>query len=155
MGKVYLVGMGPGDPAHMTPAAEAAIRRSEVLCGYTVYLRLLGDRFPDRETYTTPMGRELERCRWAVDRAAEGRTVAMLCSGDAGVYGMAGPVLEMARGRDVDIEVVPGITAAISGQDHSLSGLHYKNFVYQLISSNLQFSLHCHSPFLTGRPTVS
>jgi len=115
MGKLYLVGMGPGDPAHMTPAAEAAIRRSEVLCGYTVYLRLLGDRFPDRETYTTPMGRELERCRWAVDRAAEGRTVAMLCSGDAGVYGMAGPVLEMARGRDVDIEVVPGITAAISG----------------------------------------
>ena len=99
----------------LTPAAEAAILQPDVLCGYTVYLRLLGDRYPDKETCATPMRQELERCRWAVDRAAEGKTVAMLCSGDAGVYGMAGPVLEVSAGRNVEIEVIPGITAALSG----------------------------------------
>ena len=80
-----------------------------------VYLDLVRQQYPDRETYTTPMTRELERCRWAIDRAAEGKTVAMLCSGDAGVYGMAGPVLELAEGKDIEIEVVPGVTAALSG----------------------------------------
>ena len=115
MNKLYLVGIGPGDPAQMTPQAEAAIKRADVLCGYTVYLELLKDRYPDKETYTTPMTRELERCRWALDTARHGKTVAMLCSGDTGVYGMAGPVLELSEGMDVDIEVIPGITAALSG----------------------------------------
>ena len=115
MNKLFLVGIGPGNAAGMTEAAEAALEQSEVLCGYTVYLELVKAQFPDKETYTTPMTRELERCQWAVDRAAEGKTVAMLCSGDAGVYGMAGPVLELAEGRNVEIEVVPGVTAALSG----------------------------------------
>ena len=115
MNKLFLVGIGPGNAAGMTEAAKAALEQSEVLCGYTVYLELVKAQFPDKETYTTPMTRELERCQWAVDRAAEGKTVAMLCSGDAGVYGMAGPVLELAEGRNVEIEVVPGVTAALSG----------------------------------------
>ncbi len=115
MNKLFLVGIGPGNAAGMTEAAKAALEQSEVLCGYTVYLELIKAQFPDKETYTTPMTRELERCQWAVDRAAEGKTVAMLCSGDAGVYGMAGPVLELAEGRNVEIEVVPGVTAALSG----------------------------------------
>ena len=115
MGKIYLVGLGPGDPAHMTPAAEEAILRSDVLCGYTVYLSLLGDRFPDKETFSTPMTKELERCRWAVEQAETGKTVAMLCSGDAGVYGMAGPVLELAGNRQIEVVVEPGVTAALSG----------------------------------------
>ena len=113
MGKLYLVGMGPGDPSHLTPAAEAALERSDVLCGYSVYLELLGNRFPEKPRFTTPMTKELERCRWAVAQAGAGKTVAMLCSGDAGVYGMAGPVLELAG--DLEVEVVPGITAALSG----------------------------------------
>lgn len=115
MNKLFLVGIGPGNAAGMTEAAKAALEQSEVLCGYTVYLELVKAQFPDKETYTTPMTRELERCQWAVDRVAEGKTVAMLCSGDAGVYGMAGPVLELAEGRNVEIEVVPGVTAALSG----------------------------------------
>ena len=96
-------------------AARAALEQAEVLCGYTVYLDLVKEQFPEKETYTTPMTRELERCQWAVNRAAQGKIVAMLCSGDAGVYGMAGPVLELAEGKNVEIEVVPGVTAAISG----------------------------------------
>ena len=99
----------------MTEAARAALEQAEVLCGYTVYLDLVKEQFPEKETYTTPMTRELERCQWAVNRAAQGKIVAMLCSGDAGVYGMAGPVLELAEGKNVEIEVVPGVTAAISG----------------------------------------
>ena len=115
MNKLFLVGLGPGDPSGMTEAARAALEQAEVLCGYTVYLELVKEQFPEKETYTTPMTRELERCQWAVDRAAQGKTVAMLCSGDAGVYGMAGPVLELAAGKNVEIEVVPGVTAALSG----------------------------------------
>lgn len=115
MNKLFLVGIGPGSADGMTQAAKAALEQSEVLCGYTVYLDLVRQQYPDKETYTTPMTRELERCRWAIDRAAEGKTVAMLCSGDAGVYGMAGPVLELAEGKAIEIEVVPGVTAALSG----------------------------------------
>ena len=115
MGKVVLVGIGPGDPAHMTPAAEAAVSGADVLCGYTLYLDLLRERFPDKETFSTPMRRETERCRRAVELAQAGKNVAMLCSGDAGVYGMAAPVLALSEGTDVEIEVVPGITAALGG----------------------------------------
>lgn len=115
MNKLFLVGLGPGDPQGMTEAARAALEQAEVLCGYTVYLDLVKEQFPEKETYTTPMTRELERCQWAVNRAAQGKIVAMLCSGDAGVYSMAGPVLELAEGKNVEIEVVPGVTAAISG----------------------------------------
>ena len=100
----------------MTAQARAALERSDVLCGYTVYVEQARAQFPDKETYTTPMTKELERCRWALETAAAGKTVAMVCSGDAGVYGMAGPVLGMSgEYPDVEIEVVPGVTAALSG----------------------------------------
>lgn len=115
MNKLYLVGLGPGGEAYMTPAARAAMERSDVLCGYTVYIDLVRDLYPDKETYTTPMRQEVERCQWALEQAERGRTVAMLCSGDAGVYGMAGLVLQLAENREVEIEVVPGVTAALSG----------------------------------------
>ena len=137
MGRILIVGLGPGNMELMTPAAGAAISRADVLCGYTLYLDLLKDRYPDKEIFTTPMTREMERCRWAIKKALEGRTVAMLCSGDAGVYGMAGPLIllleeekgsnDFAAERDdgleedpgpweeIEIEIVPGITAALSG----------------------------------------
>lgn len=115
MNKLYLVGLGPGGEAYMTPAARAAMERSDVLCGYTVYIDLVRDLYPDKETYTTPMRQEVERCQWALEQAEQGRTVAMLCSGDAGVYGMAGLVLQLAENREVEIEVVPGVTAALGG----------------------------------------
>lgn len=116
MSELYLVGIGPGGREHMTEAAMTALRRADVLCGYTVYAELVRPIVPDKEVYTTPMTQELERCRWAVETAASGRSVAMLCSGDAGVYGMAGPALELAADRpEVEIVAVPGVTAALSG----------------------------------------
>ena len=109
---MYVVGGKDG----LTREALAALERSDVLCGYTVYVDLVSPLFPEKAVYTTPMTRELERCRWALETARSGRTVAMVCSGDPGVYGMAGPLLELAEDDpDIDIEVVPGVTAALSG----------------------------------------
>lgn len=116
MKKLYVVGIGPGDPMGMTAEAHAALAASDLLCGYTEYIRLLQPVFPGHETFTTPMMQEIARCRRALDEAQKGRVVAMVCSGDAGVYGMAAPLLELATDYPaVDIEVVAGVTAAQSG----------------------------------------
>ena len=116
MRKLFLVGLGPGSREQMTLQALQALEASDVLVGYTVYIDLVKGWYPDKETYTTPMTQELERCRWALETAQSGKTVSMLCSGDAGVYGMAGPVLELSvEFPEVEIEVVPGATAALSG----------------------------------------
>lgn len=116
MNKIYAVGIGPGRAEFMTKEAAEAIERSDVICGYTVYVDLVSPMFPHKETYSTTMKMEIERCRWALDTAAGGKTVAMVCSGDAGVYGMAGLLIQMAEDYpDVDIETVAGVTAAISG----------------------------------------
>lgn len=110
------MGIGPGGERFLTAEAWAALDRSEVLCGYTVYVELVSPLYPGKETYTTPMTKEVDRCRWALERAQEGRTAALVCSGDAGVYGMAGPVLELAAEYPgAEVEVVPGVTAALSG----------------------------------------
>ena len=116
MNKVYVVGIGPGGADQITPRAREAMNRAEVLCGYTVYIDLVRPLYPDKEVFTTPMTRERERCRRCLELARSGRTVAMLCSGDAGVYGMAGPLLQLCpEFPEVEVEVVPGATAALSG----------------------------------------
>ena len=116
MNNVFVVGLGPGGEAYLTGQARAALASAEVLCGYTVYVDLVKPLFPDKETFTTPMRKELDRCRWALETASQGRSVALVCSGDAGVYGMAAPLLELApEFPNVEIEIVPGVTAALSG----------------------------------------
>ena len=116
MNVLYVVGLGPGGSMWMTWEARAALEQAEVLCGYTVYLDLIRGEFPDKEYFSTPMTQEIERCRAALERARSGRTTALVCSGDAGVYGMAGPVLELApQFPEVEIQVVPGVTAALAG----------------------------------------
>ena len=116
MNKIYVVGIGPGKAQFMTAQARQALEEAEVLCGYTVYVELVAPLFPGKETYTTPMTKELDRCRWALQTAASGKTVALVCSGDPGVYGMAAPLLQLAPDYpDVEVEVVAGVTAALSG----------------------------------------
>ena len=116
MNKIYVVGIGPGKARFMTDQARQALEEAEVLCGYTVYVELVAPLFPGKETYTTPMTKELDRCRWALQTAALGKTVALVCSGDPGVYGMAAPLLQLAPDYpDVEVEVVAGVTAALSG----------------------------------------
>ncbi len=116
MNKVYVVGLGPGGAFGMTAAARTALEEADVICGYTVYLDLVAPLFPGKEMRSTPMTREIDRCRMALELASEGRTAALVCSGDAGVYGMASPLLELAGDYpDVDVEVIPGVTAALAG----------------------------------------
>lgn len=116
MGKLYVVGIGPGDASGMTAAARAALDAADVLCGYAAYLELLAPLYPQKETFSTPMKRETERCRKALELAQSGKTVALVCSGDAGVYGMASPVLELlGEYAGAEVTVVAGVTAALSG----------------------------------------
>ena len=116
MNKVYVVGLGPGGAQGMTAAARTALEQADVICGYTVYLDLVAPLFPGKEMRSTPMTKEVDRCRMALELAAGGRTSALVCSGDAGVYGMASPLLELAgEYPDVEVEVIPGVTAALAG----------------------------------------
>lgn len=116
MNKLYVVGIGPGAADEMTLRAHAALERAQVIVGYGAYIELVKPLFPDKEYLETPMRRETERCRMAIDSALSGRITALICSGDAGVYGMASPVLELCGGRsDLDVEIVSGVTAALSG----------------------------------------
>ena len=116
MKKLYVVGLGPGDEQNMTGRALAALEESEVVVGYTAYVDLIRARYPDKAFLATAMRGEAERCRMALEAVCAGRTVAVVSSGDAGIYGMAGLIYELAQGYDpVDIEVVPGVTAACSG----------------------------------------
>ena len=88
----------------------------DIIVGYTVYVDLLKSEYPDKEIKTTPMRKEVDRCRMAVEETAAGKNVAMVCSGDPGVYGMAGLCSEVAQEYDpIEIEVIPGITAACGG----------------------------------------
>ena len=122
-GMIYIIGMGPGDRNMMTDEAFSAMKKSDVIVGYTVYVDLVKEYFEDKEFFTTPMRQEIERCRACFDFANEGKNVAFICSGDAGVYGMAAPMYELlpeyvnanSDFTEDNIIVIPGVTAAISG----------------------------------------
>lgn len=111
-----MVGIGPGAYEEMTGAAVRALEESDIIVGYTVYVDLVKDHFPGKGFLTTPMRKEVDRCVLAFDAAEKGQTVSMICSGDAGVYGMAGLMYEIGeRYPEVELEVVPGVTAALGG----------------------------------------
>ena len=114
--KLYIVGIGPGKKEGMTVEAAEALSRSDCIVGYHVYTQLVQEDFPEKEYYTTPMTKEVDRCREALALADKGKTVSLICSGDAGVYGMSGLVWQLhGEYPDVDIQVVAGVTAALAG----------------------------------------
>lgn len=116
MGKVYVVGIGPGAKDQMTVRAAKVLSECQVIVGYTVYIDLIKEEYPDKICLSTPMRQEVQRCRMALEEAGKEQNVAVVCSGDAGIYGMAGLVYELAADYSgVEIEVVPGITAASGG----------------------------------------
>lgn len=116
MGKIFVTGLGPGAGDQMTVQARNVLKQCPVIIGYTVYIDLIRDQFPDKKFLSTPMRREADRCRMAFAEAEKGQDVAMVCSGDAGVYGMAGLICEIGREYpQTGIEIVPGITAASGG----------------------------------------
>ena len=116
MGKLCVIGIGPGSPDQLTVRAAKALKASEVICGYTLYVELLRPFYPDKEFRSTGMTGEIERCREALRLASGGKCVALICSGDAGIYGLAGPALELApEFPEAEVEIIPGVTAALSG----------------------------------------
>lgn len=116
MNKLIVVGIGPGDYENMTIRADRALQSCDVIIGYTVYVDLVRERYPDKEFFETAMTRETERCQIAIEEARKGKTVAMVCSGDSGIYGMAALIYELrGENRDPEVEVIPGLTAACSG----------------------------------------
>ncbi len=116
MSKIYVTGLGPGAADQMTIRARKVLEKCPVIIGYTVYIDLIREEFPDKTFLSTPMRKETDRCRMAFAEAQKGQDVAMVCSGDAGVYGMAGLICEVGKDYpDVGIEIVPGITAASGG----------------------------------------
>jgi precorrin-3B C17-methyltransferase len=100
----------------MTGRAIRAMQSSDVIIGYTVYVDLVKEYFADKEFMTTPMRKEVDRCVLAFEEAKKGRTVSMICSGDAGVYGMAGLMYEVGVSYpEIELEIIPGVTAALGG----------------------------------------
>lgn len=114
--KIFVVGLGPGEENQMTTMAMEALEQSQVIIGYTVYVDLIKDKFRHKKLMSTPMKKEVDRCQMVLEEALKGQNVSLVCSGDAGVYGMAGLMFEVSKDYpEVEIEVVPGITAACSG----------------------------------------
>lgn len=113
-GKLYVVGIGPGDREYMAFKAVDVIKKSDVIIGYKLYIDILGNLLDGKEILSSGMRREVDRCQRALEVASKGKIVSIVSSGDAGIYGMAGVILQLADEMDVDvdIEIVPGITAA-------------------------------------------
>lgn len=165
---VYVVGLGPGDPQFLTAQAKTALENADVLCGYTVYIDLIRSFYPEKEVHSTGMTKEIDRCRWALETAQSGKTVALVCSGDAGVYGMASPILELAPNYpNVEIEVIPGLTAALSGgavlgaplaHDFCVISLSDRLTPWEMIEKRLacaamgDFCVAIYNPSSKGRP---
>lgn len=168
MGKLIVVGIGPGNYENMTVGADRALAACDTIVGYHVYVDLVKDRYPDKEYITTPMTKEAQRCQMALDAAAGGKTVAMVCSGDSGIYGMAALIYEL-RGESAqpEIEVIPGLTAACSGgallgapltHDFAVISLSDRLTDWETIRSRLEhaasadLSIVLYNPASHGRP---
>ena len=165
---VYAVGLGPGDPYYMTQEAHNVLESVDAICGYKLYLDLIEPEFPCEEYYSTGMTKEIDRCRWALEKASTGKRVALVCSGDAGVYGMASPLLELAADYpDVEVEIVPGLTAALSGgailgaplaHDFCVISLSDRLTPWEVIEKRLacaamgDFCIALYNPSSKGRP---
>lgn len=116
MSEIRIVGIGPGRSDGMTLEAIRALEEADVIVGYDVYVDLIRPQFPDKIYLTSAMRREVERCRAAVAEAEAGRRVAVVCSGDGGIYGMASLIMQLLEDKTgVEVAVVPGVTAAVSG----------------------------------------
>ncbi len=116
-GKIMLVGLGPGSHDHLTARARAAIAEADVVIGYVTYIRLVADLLDGKEVVKKSMTEEIDRAIESLERARQGKKVALISSGDAGVYGMAGPTFEVlfqagwTPDSDIEVEIVPGASA--------------------------------------------
>lgn len=134
--KIYIVGIGPGSIKKMTLEAYEILKVSQVIVGYEVYIDLIKEEFPNKEYFSTPMKQEIKRCEKCFEFAREGKITSLICSGDAGVYGMASPMLELQKNnqeyKDIELVVIPGLTAANSGASELGAPLNHDYCVISL-----------------------
>ena len=118
MNKLYVVGIGPGNRESMTFSAVDALKDSNIIVGYNTYIDLIKDLIEGKEVVSNGMRKEVDRCKEAIELASKGNTVSVVSSGDAGVYGMAGLILEIISKEysmsDFDVQIIPGVTAGNS-----------------------------------------
>ena len=110
MGKLYVIGIGPGGLEHMTLRAKDAIEESNIIIGYNKYIDMIKPIVEDKELFSTGMTGEESRCRKALELSKENNIVALISTGDSGIYGMAGLILQMKE--DENVEIIPGVTAS-------------------------------------------
>ena len=168
MNKLTIAGIGPGNQEAMTIAVDNALQDAEVIIGYSVYVDLVKPYYPGKDFITTPMTKEADRCRTALDLALQGKDVVLICSGDSGIYGMAALAYEIRGESDIPkIEVLPGITAACSGaallgapltHDFAVISLSdrltdWKTITKRLdLSAKADLSIALYNPASKGRP---
>ena len=131
-GKIYVVGIGPGNIENMTIKAYNILKKVDVIVGYTTYVNLIKEEFSDKEFYISGMKKEIERCEKVLELAREGKTVALISSGDAGIYGMAGIMLEVAQKGDYEVEIIPGMTSVLAGASLVGAPLMHDNAIVSL-----------------------
>ena len=166
-GKIYVVGIGPGKKENMTFRAYEAMENSDIIVGYKTYVDLVKEYYPGKEMKSSAMTKEVDRCTEVLQLARQGKTVSLISSGDAGVYGMAGIMLEIAD-EDMEVEVIPGITAtnaaaAITGapimHDYATISLSDLLTDWELIKKRLElaaqgdFVVSIYNPKSRGRVT--
>ena len=166
-GKIYVVGIGPGKKGDMTFRAYEAMEKSDVIVGYKTYTDLVKEYYPDKEIVSSSMMKEVDRCTDVLKMAKAGKNVALISSGDAGVYGMAGIMLEIADD-EIEVEVIPGVTAtnaaaAITGAPvmHDYVTISLSNLLtdWELIKKRLElaaqgdFVVSIYNPKSRGRVT--
>lgn len=164
LGKLYVVGIGPGGMEHMTSRAVRALEESEVIVGYKKYIEFIKPLVNGKEVFSTGMKKEEERCREAL-RLSKNKTVSIVSTGDSGIYGMAGLILEMKR--DEDVEIIPGITASSSAASvvgaplmHDNCNISLSDLMtpYELIKKRValaaegDFVISLYNPKSKGRP---
>ena len=168
MQRLYVIGIGPGGNDCLTIQAKDALEECQAVVGYTEYVKLIEGICADKEVLSTGMMKEIERCRAALQLAQDGKTTAIVCSGDAGVYGMSGLMLEIGVDYpDVEVEVIPGVTAALSGgavlgapltHDFAVISLSDRLTPWEKIETRLKlaaeadFSICLYNPSSKGRP---
>ena len=164
MGKLYVVGIGPGGLEHMTVKARHVIEESEIIVGYTKYIELIKSLIKGKEIFSTGMMKEEERCREAL-RLSKDKVVSIISTGDSGIYGMAGLVLEMRK--DEQVEVIPGVTASSAAASvlgapimHDSCNISLSDLMtpYELIKKRVEmaaqgdFVITLYNPKSKGRP---
>ena len=170
-GKLVVIGFGPGSKDDMTLRAVKALDEADIITGFTTYVKILQEFFPDKPYKSTGMTKEVDRCRMAVEEASKGKNVALVSSGDSGIYGMAGIAYQVAdeMDADIEIEIIPGITAASSAaailgapltHDTALISLSNRLTLWELIEKRLDAAaasdmvIALYNPKSHGRPDL-